>query len=256
MTTARRHPVLSLSALCLAVACLSAGFVLGRKFNRPQSTAVASPIQPPAGSLSVEGETLVVRGEIMQPLAADFLHMLEEHDIRKIRIGMVGGGQVAEALIIADAIHTRGLDIEVDGNCFSSCANYIFASGRTKTILPGGLVGWHGNMSHVLYLHARDRYPMSERDLTGTRRLAEAEQRFFSKIGVNGFVTWAGKIPPHDAPNIFVLGKDDMERFGMKNLRVPADYPSLNPDQTPGIDVKHLRIDWATFDPTPPASSR
>jgi hypothetical protein len=56
-----------------------------------------------------------------------------------------GGGLTTDGLEMGRLIHTRGLDVVVDGLCASSCANYLFTAGRHKTVLPGSYVGFHGD---------------------------------------------------------------------------------------------------------------
>jgi ATP-dependent protease ClpP protease subunit len=54
------------------------------------------------------------------------------------------GGPVSPAIIIGEAIMASQLDVVVDGQCLSSCANYIFPSGRFKVMPPDAKVAWHG----------------------------------------------------------------------------------------------------------------
>lgn len=57
-----------------------------------------------------------------------------------------GGGDAEAGLAIGEFIAKANVDIEVQGICVSSCANYIFTAGRNK-ILNKGIVGYHGNIT-------------------------------------------------------------------------------------------------------------
>ena len=57
------------------------------------------------------------------------------------------GGDVEAGLAIARSVLKNDMDVVVDGICLSSCANYLFLAGRTKTVLPLALVGFHGGPS-------------------------------------------------------------------------------------------------------------
>ncbi len=107
----------------------------------------------PPESLTVSGETVLIQGQITEVTAEQFRRVVDQGSISRVLIAS-GGGLVEPALSIATEIRKRRLDVEVVGNCFSSCANYIFPAGAAKSISGLGIVAWHGNMSHMLYLHA------------------------------------------------------------------------------------------------------
>lgn len=54
------------------------------------------------------------------------------------------GGPVRTWLDLAEALRRRPRSVIVDGLCASSCANYVFPTGREKIVPPGSLVIWHG----------------------------------------------------------------------------------------------------------------
>lgn len=53
------------------------------------------------------------------------------------------GGDINEGICMGNQVFAKRMDVKVYGACLSSCANYIFASGKNKTI--HGIVGFHGN---------------------------------------------------------------------------------------------------------------
>ncbi len=60
------------------------------------------------------------------------------------------GGETEGGIPVGEKILAQGLDVVVDGACASTCANYFFAVAKTKTILPGAWVGWHGGQTTML----------------------------------------------------------------------------------------------------------
>ena len=54
------------------------------------------------------------------------------------------GGSASDGVAIAEIIHENRMHTVVRGACYSSCANYLFFAGETKTVEPGGMIGFHG----------------------------------------------------------------------------------------------------------------
>ncbi|WMW80489.1 hypothetical protein RF679_17895 [Undibacterium cyanobacteriorum] len=55
------------------------------------------------------------------------------------------GGDLSEGVKIGNLLADRAMGVEVAGYCMSSCANNIFLAGRTKTLRPDSVVGFHGS---------------------------------------------------------------------------------------------------------------
>lgn len=207
------------------------------------AAAQAPPAPPPAAesaSASVRrvDDAIVFRGRIDAVSAAAFLALLQDAAVTRLVITSPGGF-VAPALDMAEAIHARGLDVEVPEACMSSCANYVFPAGRRKVTGRPGTVGWHGNMAHVLYLHQNGHGHWPEPVIAEARGLARREAEFFRRAGVDGFVCWFGKLPPYQAEDFYWLPVEDMERFGIRDVTVrdPA-----RPRQ--GADLLPVSVDW------------
>lgn len=203
----------------------------------------ASRAPPP---LVVSGETVLIQGSITDATAAQFKQILNQGRVSRVLLAS-GGGLVEPSLSIATEIHQRRLDVEVVGNCFSSCANYIFPAGATKVISGLGVVAWHGNMSHMLHLHASGARPLDPKVLTEVRRLQMLEDVFFESIGLDQFICWFGKLEPYNARNMYFLSGYDMARFGLTGVNVRAGYEStdVSPYNVGGIvDLQFVKVDW------------
>ncbi|MGB2682598.1 MAG: hypothetical protein WBE39_14930 [Candidatus Competibacter sp.] len=200
--------------------------------------------------LVVSGETAVIQGEISESTAAEFKRALGQSKISRVLLAS-GGGSVEPAIAIASEIRDRKIDVEVVGNCFSSCANYVFPAGATKIISGLGVVAWHGNMSHLLHLHASGVKTLDSSKLAEVQRLAKLENEFFASIGLNQFICWFGKISPYNVRNLYFLSTNDMARFGLANVNVrpgyeQTDVSSYN-DNGKISNLQYIKVDWSTL---------
>lgn len=203
---------------------------------------------PAAALVEVIGDSLMFDGQINARSAAEFLRLLRDPGVKRLVITS-RGGSVAAALDMALAIHERGLDVEVPSACFSSCANYIFPAGLHKTLGGPGVVAWHGNIAHVLYLQQSGKASWTPEAIASARDLARREADFFRRIGVDGFVCWFAKIEPYNVQDFYYLSVDDMERFGIRGVMV-REAP---PGGSHAVEPRAVRVDWATFDAVRPA---
>jgi len=185
-----------------------------------------------------QGDSIVFRGRIDDGSVKAFLRLLREAPVRRLVITS-GGGLVDPALDMAEAVRDAGLDIEVPASCMSSCANYVFPAARHKRLGRPDAVGWHGNMAHILYLARTGQGAWSAAELADAERLARREQAFYAGLGVDGFVCWFGKIPPHDVPDFYALRPADLERFGIREVEVAATVPPPLP--RPDVQMLDLR---------------
>jgi len=178
--------------------------------------------------VSTVGDAVVFRGRIDRASVGEFLRIVQERpDISRLVITS-GGGQVTAALDMGEAVHARRLDVEVPVACLSSCANYVFPAARRKRLGHPLAVGWHGNMTHVLYTQLTGESSWSDDVMQGARSLVRREYAFYPRIGVDGFVAWFAKIAPYNVPNYYTLSAADMARFGISDVEVllgPAPPP-------------------------------
>ena len=171
------------------------------------------------------GKTVVFQGLIYASVVDEFVRAVEQHGANRVLIAS-GGGHVAPALRMAQVIHDRGMDIEVFGQCFSSCANYIFPGGKNNAITGT----W----------------------LEEVTTLAAREAEFYKTIGVDSFVTWFEKIPPYDVRDMYFLAPHDMTRFGLHNVAARADYAQtdLAPYNASGVEkVRFIEVRWESLRP-------
>lgn len=206
------------------------------------------PVVPPAEpEIQLLGDRLVFAGHITKASARLFAQHVQSASISTLVIGSPGG-DVDAALDIAEIVFQRGMHVEVQVICASSCANYIFPAGKRKTITPGAIVGWHGNVAHLAYLDREDPRRSSELIRQATLQTARREAAFFKAIGVDGFICWFAKLPPYNVRGTYALSRRDMEHFGLRDIQALETYAStdLSPLHASGTE----RFEFVTVDRT------
>lgn len=96
------------------------------------------------GDFSINGDTLVVYGDIDRGFSDRFRDALDAHpDVVQVALGSAGGS-VYDALLAGVEIRDRGLDTTLHGPCFSACP-LVFMGGVKRTIWmgPGPHLGFH-----------------------------------------------------------------------------------------------------------------
>jgi hypothetical protein len=190
--------------------------------------------------VEASGDAVTFEGRIDGPSAARFIELTRDPAIHRVVITSFGG-LVGPALDMADAIRDRQLDVEVPKACWSSCANYIFPAGKNKLLGHARVIGWHGNMSHVLWLAQTGREKWDEPLMAEARDLARREAIFYRRIGVDGYVCWFAKIAPYNVDGFYALSVEDMARFGITGVTI-ADASKQDDDSPELIDVDWQRI--------------
>ena len=199
-----------------------------------------------ATSLTVSGESLLIQGIISDATAEQFMRAVEQGGITRVLIAS-GGGLVEPAISISTEIRKRRLNVEVVGNCFSSCANYIFPAGTSKSISGLGIVAWHGNMSHLLHMHAQGTKSLDPKALIDVQRLAKLENTFFASIGLDQFVCWFAKLEPYNVRNLYFLSVKDMAQFGIADVKVRPDYEKTDVSAHSAngvVNLQFIKVDW------------
>jgi len=182
------------------------------------------------------GETAHYAGEISKDRNQQFFAALAGKPVRRLVITSNGGG-VAAGVELGLWVFERELDVEVSEYCLSSCANYVFPAGVRKTIRSGAVVAWHGNYRHLketglwtdevahrMEAYGEDEETARRRARERVGRLVRLERGFFARIGVDEYVCWIGKMPPYNAPNYYFLSRDDMARFGIRDVHTSPGY--------------------------------
>ncbi|NNG12451.1 MAG: hypothetical protein HKM88_04295 [Halobacteria archaeon] len=151
------------------------------------------------------------------------------------------GGEVEAGIALGTWVFEHRLDVEVPEYCLSSCANYVFPAAKRKTIAPGAVVAWHGNYHHLkatglwtediavrMQRYGEDATMAREQVRAEMERLVRLERDFFTRIGVDQYLCWVGKMSPYNAPNYYFLSPEDMAGFGVTLVQTPSGYENTD----------------------------
>lgn len=142
-----------------------------------------------------------------------------------------GGGDIDAGMDMGDWIFDRGISVEVEEQCASSCANYIFTAARQKILRKNSLLLWHGSG----WQKGFDRYANSKNKEIREEFISmrKRESAFFDQIGVDNLTTVYGyetltfmdivKAIFGDAWLGFDYSIKDMNRLGIKNIVLADD---------------------------------
>jgi hypothetical protein len=140
------------------VACLMAAPMAAQASEppKPRPPEIQRATAEPA-TVRVQGDTIYYTGNFSKASSAAF-----DAAVADVRRGQVtrlvissGGGDTVEGRHVGRWVRDRGLVVEVDVICFSSCADYVFPAGRARVIRADAFVGWHGNERQFDVLAAR-----------------------------------------------------------------------------------------------------
>ncbi len=284
----RSLSVVSVLLLLPAIACSGSVATQTANPTAPTLTQTASPtptesieapVPPTEGdavTLSIEGPTVVMNGSLEDRFYESFLSLVKgrEDEITTLRVSSAGG-KTDEGIKLGHWIFEHGIDVVVDGLCFSSCANYVFTAGRNKTITAGSIVGWHGSeqqdehLARGLGLTVEElltrqydelvavgvetasperRKRFVEVALSGKPAGVREEQAFLEKIGVSVDALVYGFLPDrfqgyyvNRAAHIdgWTFSIEGMARFGIDNVTYAGDgdYPSEQAREDYGVVV-------------------
>lgn len=199
----------------------------------------------------VDTRQVTLRGDVIQyvgvisPAFVDQVEALLRQNPAVTTLAIASqGGDVESGMRLGNLVKARSLDVNVIGNiCASSCANYVFVSGKRKTIAPGAVVIWHGsplrpedipvtqtiidaqgNSTTTTYVgESLERYLRRPDVEAGVARDKQANMAFYRARGMNGRVTTFGQEVGCDCN--WTLDVEDMAVFGISNVHAPDDYP-------------------------------
>lgn len=212
--------------------------------SKPVADAESYSLRSISGSPRIrkEGRNIKYVGELTPEGLSQLQTLTKNESISSLTIAS-GGGEVSVSIDFGVWVFENGLDVIVEKACLSSCANYIFPAGNKKTILPGGLVAWHGSImqrdfqsesqlraklksahkaagKEVTYKELDEAVKVTAALLT---ELKEKQKTFYERIGVDEYVTRIGN-EMYKARGFYFISVADMEKFGIKNISAPADY--------------------------------
>jgi hypothetical protein len=199
-----------------------------------QAIAQVSPVSV-APDIQTHGEVIYYVGALNQDGTKAVTPLITSRQYKTLHIRSPGGDILA-AMAFGVLIYDHELNVVVNKQCGSSCANYIFPAGKHKKIEPGSLVMWHGDARQRSFLdELRKLEAKAEND--GLQHLTSAEQSrlqhrrhsiatqdaFYKKIGIDGSIARIGQ--EIDFPvKQWVMPAKNMAEFGITHVDAPKDY--------------------------------
>lgn len=194
-----------------------------------------------AAAHQIQGDALIFDGEFETATVRSAIAEVGRRDVRRVVVTS-RGGDVLSGLMFAEWIHSRGMDVEVRGICASSCANYVFAAGRRKTLAAGSLLIWHGGafqQNFVAFAKAYEaalwRREMGQPEREDTKllqaseryemvKLQQARERdFYAAVNVDPALPSLGHLKPE--PHLpWTLTPGAMSEAGLRAVSVPPGY--------------------------------
>lgn len=200
--------------------------------NQPSAPSNAS-VAPP--DIRVDGKVIYFFGLLDPEVTKAVAPYIVSGKYKTLRITSPGG-EVLSAMDFGALVYEYGLDVTVDKECQSSCANYIFPAGKNKTIESGSLIVWHGDARQRDFLEklktldskakAIGMNKMSSVDkseLKHFQHMIEKQDVFYKKIGIDGSIARIGQeidLPVHQ----WAMPAETMAAFGIFNIDAPPDY--------------------------------
>lgn len=239
----------AISAMLLMLATPTPGLA-----EDPFAEAADFPDPEPA-NITIQGDTMIFEGDTSEESWAALSELTDNGAMQNVTRMIITspGGDTFAGRKIARWVHDNIDVLEVDGICFSSCANYIFPAAPRKIIREDAFVGWHGSerSGEIVSLNypgvsaraferaeLREAILYDQPDLYGTDDLTRTldreydrfedsradEARFFEEIEVDDKVTYFGLLPGQYRAYLasgmdgWTFSLADMERFGIDNV--------------------------------------
>ncbi len=198
-------------------------------------------------ALHAEAEPAIMyQGSIDPERVAAFIEKHKDTTATRFKI-FSGGGEGMSALRLAHWIIDKNLSVEVNGACFSACANYIFLAGREKIVGKNALVLWHGGAEQKDYRLKQELYesnliilskfgidafsPLELMEFLdygpiywALREVRIAEAEFMKRVGANEYLFRLGQEPVMYNPDCWSVTAAVLTKFGVRNLKTDQTF--------------------------------
>lgn len=232
-----RHTAITLAMLVGIAGCAT--------YNQRDEQADPVLSLPQVARVWVQGDTVYYKGGLSEDSSVVFdaaVSGIMPGQVTRLVISS-GGGDTVAGRHIGRWVHSMGVVVEVEGICFSSCADYIFPAARARIIREDAFIGWHGNERQFEVLAARngtsvaqeierilpsdmqpDDVPAFVKEVEDKLRVTRPDETdFYAKLGLNdAFAVCAvgdvlEKRQGVEGHKGWGFSLSDMERFGMAN---------------------------------------
>ncbi|MES2040374.1 MAG: hypothetical protein V4495_21350 [Pseudomonadota bacterium] len=143
-------------------------------------SSVAFAAEPEYTIKNIDAKTVQYDGDIVLGSHKDLLTYLTP-ETERLKINSPGGN-AEEAMLMANEIRQRNIQLVVESACLSSCANYLFLAAQSKVLEPGAFLGFHGSVSTLL--SPEDISQFQSGKLKSMNLSNNRPQEAFKKIGI------------------------------------------------------------------------
>lgn len=172
-------------------------------------------------NISITDDILFYDGELNEESVALAIDTSQSRQLSQLNIRSYGG-EITSAMRFATWIRSKGLDVEINEICFSSCANYIFPAGRMKYVSEKDLIGWHGGAYQKV---EEDEFDDPEDAASFNLYIVKAQKQetaLFQYLGVNPALPNLGQQPGNDCQTHGEQGwyysVEDLKRLGVDHV--------------------------------------
>lgn len=202
--------------------------------------SVSTNVNESVAEVAIEGTSIIYRGPI-SPESNDLLFELLEaaESIPETLVITSKGGETIAGIELGRWVFRNRIDVVVPEYCLSSCANYVFPAGDTKTLEATAALAWHGGAtqenwgdtcSDLAKSGLKQHLKCADIEKAFDESLKEfiaAEKLFFAEIGVDQRITVIGQDPRYDCRGRgkslgWYYSIEDLERLGVEDIRVRA----------------------------------
>jgi hypothetical protein len=111
-----------------------------------------------------------------------FRNLLDE-SVQRLTIASRGGDTDAP-LMLAELVRDAGLELQVDGPCFSGCASFVFVAAERRRVTSNALLGVHNTASSAAFFAVAARGQTGRHDAPLLAR-ARRERELYRRAGVS-----------------------------------------------------------------------
>ncbi len=210
--------------------------------------------------VSLTNGTLQIKGILNNELLNAFYAVAENNDFSGVKVKVRSpGGRILVGMIIGREIYRHQLDVEVDGYCISSCANYLFTAGNNKYLQSADHLQFHGgslqpNFVDAAFSMVREKKQMENFDDSAVPNAPElrklyglrkdhpfnpassilAEVAYFKEIGINPIIPVYGQYGDYakwfndGIHDLYFFLEEDFKLLGIKNVHIAEPYQDNN----------------------------
>lgn len=183
----------------------------------------------------LQGNEIQYEGELSKAANENVFKIFEESGEKVEWISIKSaGGEVNIGMDLGEFVFSNNLNIKVLDFCLSSCANYVFSSGKNKLIGKHAVIGFHGGVTgmEAAVEEFISSAPEGEREAVRQQfegyivKTTEREAFFFSKIEVEQSITTLGQSEEYSKVEGiedyvgWYYSLEDLSKLGVNNISV------------------------------------